>query len=124
MQVVPAIQPSASEAHLFQRTPPWVIPHMDHPVHHEMRDLYRRLPLLQRLSRGLIYALRESQAVGITRDRRWLKGQELNARLHLRRQVPDPELRRRLTPDYEIFCKRIVLSNGWYPRSRRRTWTS
>jgi len=115
VQVVPEIQPRLRKLHLFQRTPPWVIPHMDHPVHHEMRDLYRRIPLLQRLSRGLIYALRESQAVGITRDRRWLKGQELNARLHLRRQVPDPELRRRLTPDYEIFCKRIVLSNGWYP---------
>ena len=115
VQVVPEIQPRLAKLHLFQRTPPWVIPHMDHPVHHEMRDLYRRIPLLQRMSRGLIYALRESQAVGITRDRRWLKGQELNARLHLRRQVPDPELRRRLTPDYEIFCKRIVLSNGWYP---------
>ena len=115
VQVVPEIQPRLRKLHLFQRTPPWVIPHMDHPVHHEMRDLYRRIPLLQLLSRGLIYALRESQAVGITRDRRWLKGQELNARLHLRRQVPDPELRRRLTPDYEIFCKRIVLSNGWYP---------
>ena len=54
-------------------------------------------------------------ALGITRDRRWLKWQELNARLHLRRQVPDPELRARLTPDYEIFCKRIILSSRWYP---------
>jgi cation diffusion facilitator CzcD-associated flavoprotein CzcO len=80
-----------------------------------MRALYKRFPLLQRLSRALVYGLRETMAVGITRDRRWLKGQELNARLHLRRQVPDPELRERLTPDYEIFCKRIILSNRWYP---------
>jgi cation diffusion facilitator CzcD-associated flavoprotein CzcO len=115
VQVVPEIQPKVAKLHLFQRTPPWVIPHTDHPVHHEMRALYRRIPLLQRLSRGIVYALRESMAVGITRDRRWLKGQELNARLHLRRQVPDPELRERLTPDYEIFCKRIILSNRWYP---------
>jgi cation diffusion facilitator CzcD-associated flavoprotein CzcO len=115
VQVVPEIQPRVATLHLFQRTPPWVIPHTDHAVAGGMRALYRRAPVLQKLSRAGAYALRETMAVGITRDRRWLKGQELNARLHLRRQVPDPELRRRLTPDYEIFCKRIILSNRWYP---------
>ena len=115
VQVVPAIQPRVGRLHLFQRTPPWVIPHMDHPVRPRMRELYRRFPALQRLSRAGIYALRETLVPGLTRNQRWLKGQELNARLHLRRQVPDAELRRRLTPDYEIGCKRIVLSNDWYP---------
>jgi cation diffusion facilitator CzcD-associated flavoprotein CzcO len=115
VQVVPEIQPRLAKLHLFQRTPPWVIPHTDHPVARGMRNLYGRVPTLQKLSRASIYALRETLAFGITRDRRWLKATELNARLHLRRQVPDPELRRRLTPDYEIFCKRIILSNKWYP---------
>jgi cation diffusion facilitator CzcD-associated flavoprotein CzcO len=115
VQVVPEIQPRVGRLHLFQRTPPWVIPHTDHPVAERMRELYRRAPFMQRLSRAGIYALRESMAYGITRDRRWLKAQELNARLQLRRQVEDPELRARLTPDYEIFCKRIILSNRWYP---------
>ena len=115
VQVLPEIQPQVGRLHLFQRTPPWVIPHMDHPVRPRLRELYRRVPALQRLSRAGIYALRESLVPGLTRDRRWLKAQELNARLHLRRQVPDPELRRRLTPDYHIGCKRIVLSNTWYP---------
>jgi cation diffusion facilitator CzcD-associated flavoprotein CzcO len=115
VQVVPEIQPLVAKLHLFQRTPPWVIPHTDHAVAREMRDLYRRVPLLQTLSRAIVYGLRESLAVGITRDRRWLKPLELNARLHLLRQVPDPELRRQLTPDYEIFCKRIILSSRWYP---------
>jgi cation diffusion facilitator CzcD-associated flavoprotein CzcO len=115
VQVVPEIQPRLERLHLFQRTPPWVIPHTDHAVTHGFRELYRRAPVLQRLSRASVYALRETLALGITRDRRWLKATELNARLHLKRQVPDPELRRRLTPDYEIFCKRIILSNRWYP---------
>ncbi len=115
VQVVPEIQPLVAKLHLFQRTPPWVIPHTDHPVARGMRDLYRRVPALQTLSRASIYALREPLALGITRDRRWVKLMELNARLHLRRQVPDPELRARLTPDYEIFCKRIILSSRWYP---------
>jgi cation diffusion facilitator CzcD-associated flavoprotein CzcO len=112
---VPEIQPRLGRLHLFQRTPPWVIPHTDHPVTRGFRELYRRAPVLQTMSRASVYALRETLAFGITRDRRWLKATELNARLHLKRQVPDPELRRRLTPDYEIFCKRIILSNRWYP---------
>jgi cation diffusion facilitator CzcD-associated flavoprotein CzcO len=115
VQVVPEIQPRVAKLHLFQRTPPWVIPHTDHPVRDGIRELYERFPALQRLSRGAVYALRESMVPGLTRDKRWLKAQELNARVHLRRQVPDPELRRRLTPDYELGCKRIVLSNDWYP---------
>jgi cation diffusion facilitator CzcD-associated flavoprotein CzcO len=115
VQVVPEIQPRVAKLHLVQRTPPWVIPHTDHAVARGTRELYRRVPGLQTLSRAAVYALRESMAVGLTHDRRWLKAQELNARLHLRRQVPDPELRSRLTPDYEIFCKRIILSDRWYP---------
>jgi cation diffusion facilitator CzcD-associated flavoprotein CzcO len=115
VQVVPEIQPTVGKLHLFQRTPPWVIPHTDHAVARGMRELYRRVPFLQTLSRASVYAMRETMAVGITRDRRWLKWMELNARLHLRRQVADPELRERLTPDYEIFCKRIILSDRWYP---------
>jgi cation diffusion facilitator CzcD-associated flavoprotein CzcO len=92
-----------------------VIPHPDHPVTPGVRELYRRVPLLQRLVRGLFYAVLESMALGLTRDRRWARWQALNARLHLRRQVPDPELRARLTPDYDIFCKRILMSSSWYP---------
>jgi cation diffusion facilitator CzcD-associated flavoprotein CzcO len=115
VQVVPEIQPIVSRLHVFQRTPPWVIPHMDHPVAGAMRDLYRRVPQMQRLSRAWIYGLRETMVMGIVHDRRWVKAQELNARLHLRRQVADPELRERLTPDYDIFCKRIILSSRWYP---------
>jgi len=87
----------------------------DHPVAGAMRDLYRRVPQMQRLSRAWIYGLRETMVMGIVHDRRWVKAQELNARLHLRRQVADPELRERLTPDYDIFCKRIILSSRWYP---------
>jgi len=115
VQVVPEIQPQVATLHLFQRTPPWVVPHTDHPIRPELRELYRRVPGLQRLSRAAIYALRESFVPGITRDRRWLRLQAALARAHLRRQVPDPDLRRRLTPDYEIFCKRIILSSRWYP---------
>jgi cation diffusion facilitator CzcD-associated flavoprotein CzcO len=116
VQVVPAIQPRVSRLTLFQRTPPWVAPHMDHEVSPRMRATYRRLPALQRLSRGTIYSLIElALAPGMTRDTRLLKPAETIVRLHMRRQVADPELRRRLTPGYQFGCKRIVFSNDWYP---------
>jgi cation diffusion facilitator CzcD-associated flavoprotein CzcO len=115
VQVVPKIQPRLAKLHLFQRTPPWVVPHFDHPIRPRLRELYRRVPALQALSRGVIYSLRETFVPGITRDQRFLKLQGAIARMHLRRQVPDPELRQRLTPDYHIFCKRIILSSEWYP---------
>jgi cation diffusion facilitator CzcD-associated flavoprotein CzcO len=115
VQVVPEIQPLVSRLHLFQRTPPWVIPHPDHAVADTIRELYRRVPGLQKLSRAAVYSLREPFALGMTRGQGWLKLQEWNARMHLYRQVRDPELRERLTPSYEIFCKRIILSSSWYP---------
>jgi cation diffusion facilitator CzcD-associated flavoprotein CzcO len=116
VQVVPAIQPHVGRLVLFQRTPPWIAPRLDHPVSPRMRARYRRFPILQRLSRGAIWALVElALAPGLIRDRRLLKPVEKVVRLRLRQQVPDPELRRRLTPSYQLGCKRIVFSNEWYP---------
>ena len=115
VQVVPHIQPQVGRLVLFQRTPPWVVPQPDRPVPPRMRERYRRFPALQRLARGAIYSAVEMLVPGLTRDRRLMKPMELAARAQLRRQVKDPELRGRLTPDYEIGCKRIVFSNDWYP---------
>jgi cation diffusion facilitator CzcD-associated flavoprotein CzcO len=115
VQVVPRIQPQVELLHLFQRTPPWVIPHTDHPVRPWLRELYRLAPALQRASRASIFAMRESLVPALSGNSPIRKAMKLNARLHLHRQVHDPELRKRLTPDYEIFCKRIILSSDWYP---------
>ncbi len=116
VQVVPAIQPRVSNLTLFQRTPPWVAPHMDREVTPRMREAYRRLPALQQLSRAFIYTLVELLlAPGMTRDTRLLKPAEWIVKLKLRREVPDPGLRRRLTPGFQLGCKRLVFSNAWYP---------
>jgi cation diffusion facilitator CzcD-associated flavoprotein CzcO len=116
VQVVPAIQPHVSNLTLFQRTPPWVAPHMDHVVSPRMRAAYRRLPALQQLSRAFIYTLVELLlAPGMTRDTRLLKPAEWVLKLKLRREVPNPALRRRLTPSFQLGCKRLVFSNAWYP---------
>jgi cation diffusion facilitator CzcD-associated flavoprotein CzcO len=115
IQIVPAIQPRVGQLDLYQRTPAWIIPRRDRDFTRAERTLYRRVPGLQRLARGAIYWAREFYALGFTRQRWLMKGPERIARALLRKQVPDRELRRRLTPDYAIGCKRILISSDFYP---------
>jgi cation diffusion facilitator CzcD-associated flavoprotein CzcO len=114
IQFVPRIQPHAGRLHVFQRTPPWVLPHSDRPVTPLEHRLYRRFPYLQRMVRRGIYWIRESVVPGFVRNRGLLRALALAARLHLRRQVPDKQLRDKLRPDYRIGCKRILPSSQWY----------
>lgn len=119
VQFVPQIQPAAAELTVFQRTPPWILPRNDRDNSDLERRLYRRVPGLQRLVRSGIYWARELSVPGFTRNPRLLKVAELIARRHLRRQVPDPALRAKLTPGYTIGCKRILLSDDYLPALAR-----
>jgi len=114
IQFVPEIQPLVSELHLFQRTAPWVVPRLDHPISQRMRRLYRAFPQAQAAMRGWIYATREAVVMGFMHPWAMALPQKL-ALSHLERQVADPELRARLTPTYTIGCKRVLISNVWYP---------
>jgi cation diffusion facilitator CzcD-associated flavoprotein CzcO len=114
IQYVPAIQPQVEQLHVFQRTPPWVMPHSNRPIRDWERGLYRRLPAAQRLVRGAIYAGRELLVLGFVKRPRLMRFVERIARRHLHSQIADPALREQVTPDYTIGCKRILPSNGWY----------
>ena len=115
IQFVPRIQPHVGRLHVFQRTPPWILPHPNRPIGGRRRRLYRRFPALQRLARGALYLAHEALVLGLAVDRRLIKPLELAARAHLRHQVPDPDLRRRVTPSYTLGCKRILISNDYLP---------
>lgn len=114
IQFVPEIQPQVGQLHVFQRTPPWVIPRTDRPLKPIENRLFRAVPALQLAARAAIYWGRELYAFGFN-DHRRMKVVERMARAHLERQIADPELRAALTPDYTIGCKRILISNDWYP---------
>jgi cation diffusion facilitator CzcD-associated flavoprotein CzcO len=115
IQVVPHLQPQAERLHVFQRTPPWIMPHPDRPVSPRERRLFRRLPPTQRLLRAGLYWALEGRGIGFTVDPRVLKLAERVALRHMRRQVPDRELQRKLTPAYRMGCKRVLLSDDYYP---------
>jgi cation diffusion facilitator CzcD-associated flavoprotein CzcO len=101
--------------HVFQRTPPWVMPHTDRPIRNWERRLHKRAPALRQLLRGFVYAARESLVLGFVKNPKLMGLVEKLARKHIDRSIPDPEMRKKVTPDYTIGCKRILPSNQWYP---------
>ena len=115
IQFVPQIAKTAAAVRVFQRTAPWVVPKQDRRIGSREHAAYRLLPPLQRLRRAAIYWLHEVRVLGMVFNPRLMKVAEKVATAHLHRQVADPELRRRLTPDYQIGCKRILPSDDYYP---------
>ncbi|MEV4563829.1 NAD(P)/FAD-dependent oxidoreductase [Nonomuraea sp. NPDC049419] len=118
-QLVPRVAERAEHLYLFQRTPNWVIPKPDAAFGPLTRMAFRFVPGLQRAYREWIYryaegtlypALAQGWSEGLLRQR---------ALRHLRDQVPDPELRARLTPDYPPGCKRVVIDSSFYPALTR-----
>ncbi|MEU6538200.1 NAD(P)/FAD-dependent oxidoreductase [Streptomyces sp. NPDC047000] len=115
IQIVPAIQSEVARLTLFQRTPPWVLPRVDRPVTGAERWLHRQLPVTARARRAVLWGIRELQVQAFTRHPDELGLVERLALRNMTRAVKDPALRARLTPDYRIGCKRILLSNAYYP---------
>jgi cation diffusion facilitator CzcD-associated flavoprotein CzcO len=115
IQYVPEIQPEVEQLHVFQRTPPWIFPHNNRPIRKWEQRLYKRSKLAQRLMRGGIYAGREVAVLGFVKNPKLMRIAERMAKRHQRKQISDPELLERVTPDYTIGCKRILPSNKWYP---------
>ncbi|TWD73458.1 cation diffusion facilitator CzcD-associated flavoprotein CzcO [Kribbella amoyensis] len=115
IQFVPRIAEQVGHLDLYQRTAPWITGKPDRAIGPRERGLHERFPAGQRLIRDAIYWGLEARGVGFAGTPKLMKGLELQARRHLRKQVPDPALRAKLTPDYQIGCKRILLSNDYYP---------
>jgi cation diffusion facilitator CzcD-associated flavoprotein CzcO len=120
VQFVPQIAPVVEHLYLHQRTPPFIVPRHDRPASAVRRALFRRAPVLQRLSRLRIYLLFEALlSVFVGRAARPVAAVRKRALDHLHRQVPDPDLRETLTPHYEPGCKRLLLSDDFYPSLTR-----
>lgn len=119
IQFVPAIAPAVGHLYLFQRTPPWILPRPDRRVSRFERWLFKRWPVTQRIFRSLLYWRLESRAVVFTVWPRLGVAIEAMARRHIRRGIPDPALRKQVTPDYPAGCKRVLLSDDYYPTLNR-----
>lgn len=118
IQFVPRIQPQAERLTVFQRTPPWVMPKIDWRTTRLERWAMRRVPGLMRAMRLVQWAPLDGLIL-LTHHPRLARAAQTIARMNLRRAVKDPELRRNLTPDYVLSCKRVAISNEYYPALAR-----
>jgi cation diffusion facilitator CzcD-associated flavoprotein CzcO len=115
VQFIPRIAPAVARLHVFQRTPPWIMPRPDRAVRPGVQRLFLILPLAQRLARWAIYWRHEARALAFVVNPKWMRAPTRFAASYLARRVPDPVLRAKLTPDYVLGCKRVLLSSDYYP---------
>ncbi|MEV0685169.1 NAD(P)/FAD-dependent oxidoreductase [Nocardia sp. NPDC050378] len=115
VQFVPEIQPKVEALTVFQRSAPWIVPRLDRPTLGLERLLLRHMPLAQKAVRGTWYTLIEGFGLVGFVDNRFRHPYELLGRIQLRRQIRDPELRAKVTPDYMIGCKRAIFSDAYLP---------
>ncbi len=119
IQFVPRIAPRVAGLSVFQRTPPWIVPRRDRPYTALRKMANRWVPGVMRLNRWRIHWLNELAALGTVVNPAYMESGKKMALRHLHAQVRDPVLRDRLTPDYVMGCKRILISDDWYPALQR-----
>ncbi|WP_410640571.1 flavin-containing monooxygenase [Amycolatopsis sp. lyj-346] len=119
VQFVPKIAPEVAELTLFQRTPPWIMPKADQEMSGRARALFKAVPPAQRAYRTLLYWLLEARAIGFNGQSWVMKLGQRIAKRNIDRAIKDPQLRRKVTPDYTMGCKRVLISNDYYPALAR-----
>lgn len=119
VQIVPELVRDAAHVTVMQRTPAYVIPRNDRAYLGFEKWLFRYVPGWRALYRLLIYWSLEARFTALRRGSVMARITRWMATRHLKKQVADPKLRALLTPDYPLGCKRIVISDDWYPALAR-----
>lgn len=112
IQFIPEIQPKVKELVAFQRTPQWILPKPDIKLNKLVRGIFR-LPFTLNLFRKTLYLGMEAFGLGF-RNPAMLKRLQGLAKWHINRHIKDEELKKKITPDYTMGCKRVLLSNHYY----------
>jgi cation diffusion facilitator CzcD-associated flavoprotein CzcO len=115
IQTVPAIQPLVEQLDVYQRSPGWTISKMDFAYSERSKRLFERFPLVQRLDRMATFALMELGALGMTGQRWAMWPFRASAGRQINKAIADEKLRAAVTPRDEVGCKRIMLTDEWYP---------
>mgnify|MGYP000591117362 CR=1 FL=1 len=119
IQFIPPLAKQAEHLTVFQRSAAYVIPKDDRPYIMLEKRLFKRLPKTQELSRQQIYLKLESNVLGFSWLKPLMKKAELQFKKQLNKSIKDKALRDKLSPDYPIGCKRILLSNDYFPSFAR-----
>jgi cation diffusion facilitator CzcD-associated flavoprotein CzcO len=119
IQIVPQIARETERLFVFQRTPNWIVPRRDRAYSARTKRLFHTVPGFARLYRALIYAILESSFAAFLKGSFMTGVVERQCRRYMKAQVSDPQLRRALTPSYPPGCKRLLISDDFYPALAR-----
>ncbi|NUU19985.1 MAG: FAD-dependent oxidoreductase [Streptomycetaceae bacterium] len=119
VQFVPEIAPKAEKLYVFQRSANWVVPKPDREFGRTARRLRDRIAPIRLALRALTYTRGETVLYWAIRGGRLSRIAEYVSRKHLEKSIPEGELRTKLTPAFPIGCKRILISDDWYPALAR-----
>ncbi len=115
VQIVPEVAKVARHLTVFQRTASWIVPRPDRDFTDAEKGMFRKMPeTMQELRTSIFWENEERYAQRAAVPSLLAKATTI-ALKHLEDQISDPELRNKLTPDYEIGCKRILKSSDFYP---------
>jgi cation diffusion facilitator CzcD-associated flavoprotein CzcO len=119
IQIIPELVKHVDSLKVFQRTPGWVMPRPDYATPKWNKTLFNKIPAAQNALRQALFWAHESMALGVIWNSPLTSVVERFGLAHLQRQVKDPWLRRQLTPDFRVGCKRVLVSNDYYPALQR-----
>jgi cation diffusion facilitator CzcD-associated flavoprotein CzcO len=119
IQFVPQIASRVGKLSLFQRTPPWIVPRMDFAFSEKWKRRFRTIPLTRWALRQFIFWRQEFRVLGFLGNESIRKKAEAIALRHMARRIKDPNLRAALTPNYQLGCKRVLVSDDYYPTFNR-----
>jgi len=119
IQFVPQIAPSVGKLHLFQRTPPWIVPRLDFAFSEKWKRRFRNMPITRWALRQYIFWRQEIRVLGFLGNQTFRKKVEDISLRHLARRIKDLKLRDALTPNYQLGCKRVLVSDDYYPTLNR-----
>jgi cation diffusion facilitator CzcD-associated flavoprotein CzcO len=119
VQIVSSLAGCVSRLTVVQRSPVWVLPRGERRFSALEKSVLAHIPGAHRLTRALIYWTMEYFAQSILTEGLTSALLTRVARHHLHRSIPNPVLRRKLTPDYRIGCKRILVSDDYFAALNR-----
>ena len=114
IQFVPEVAKQAAQLMLFQRSAPYILPKPDRAYRAWEKSWMQRLPLLHRLSRSAFYLQHEVRAIAFSKITSTMALFKPKIRRYMQRWVRDPQLQAKLSPDYPLGCKRILMSNNYF----------
>tara|TARA_B100000767_G_scaffold269448_1_gene291313 strand:- start:12393 stop:13868 length:1476 start_codon:yes stop_codon:yes gene_type:complete len=119
IQFVPEIAPLVKKLTIFQRTAPWINQKDNQVIRNKSKNLFKRFPIYQKFWRELIYWILELRGLIQYSDNKIRAWRKIEALGHMKAQIKDPILLKKVTPNYEIGCKRILISDNYYPTLER-----